>query len=463
MKIKINLITIVGFLGLILIGILIILSMNSHPSFDDYAWPVWIKEMGWFNTQDFVYHAINGRVLSTLISTLTMTDPGYFLKYKLFCFLFLIIFLMSLYRLTRLMSFNTEKPKSIHFSFFSLVLYSIFLIIPESSSLFFWLTGVIVYSTTLILFFLLLSYFEIVDQNINPKIRKKYIYFSLGICAIIPLFSELGVFLISPLLIYKIVSTRAKLKEWNLFLISLLLVLCSSMVINYIGSQTRITNLNQVTHNQDFYKSISLLLRSLVNYTTSYHALSLLVINIALFCFIQVNNINKRSLFGVNSPHVLFCLGILTFIFGLFVSIFILGVKAPPRVWNLLIVPMEIFFISAFVVSQHKNEIKFSYKKTIFIFFFTSSLILPTTLRQICGDLFKGKVFFYNRFMNRQYVYSKECKSDTLHLKKIESIKKPMSMMFKQGAGFAQNSKSDDWYYNVYYAKYFKKQIVYQK
>jgi hypothetical protein len=463
MKMKINFNTIISLLGLILISMLITLALNSHPSFDDYAWPVLIKEMGWLNTQNYVYHSFNGRVLSTFSSTLIMTDPNFFIKYKLFGLLFLLSFLIGLFKLITLMINKEQQLKKIHFSFFSIVLFSVFIIIPDSSSLFFWLTGVIVYFTTLILFLLLLSCFEIIDQNNNPKIMKRHIYFSIIICASIPLFSEMGVFLISPLLIYKICFERYKLKKWNLFLLSLIFVLGFSMVINYLGSQTRMTNLKEVTHNQDLFKSFSLLIQSLTNYLFSYYSLSLLFVNISIFYFIQLYNVKKNSLFGIDSPYILMMLGIVTFVLGLFVSIFILGVEAPQRVWNILIVSMQFFFISAYVVYKTKNEIKISYKRFIMIFFFFISMTLPNTFRQMTGDLLKGNVFFYNKFMNKQYEYSKKNKTDTLYLEKIKSTKLPISIMFKKGTGLAEDSKSEDWFYNVFYAKYFKKKIVYPK
>ena len=247
------------------------------------------------------------------------------------------------------------------------------------------------------------------------------------------------------------------------FLISLFFVLGLSMIINYLGSQTRMTNLEEVTHNKDLFKSFSLLIQSLTHYLFSYYSLSLLFINISIFYFIQLNNINKSSLFGIDSPYVLFILGIVTFLFGLFVSIFILGVEAPQRVWNILIVSMQMFFVSAFVVYKTKNQIKISYKSFILFLFFFISVILPNTFRQITGDLLKGKVFFYNEFMNKQYIYSKENKSDTLYLEKMNSGKIPISIMFKKGTGLAEDARSEDWYYNVFYAKYFKKEIVYPK
>jgi hypothetical protein len=34
---------------------------------------------------------------------------------------------------------------------------------------------------------------------------------------------------------------------------------------------------------------------------------------------------------------------------------------------------------------------------------------------------------------------------------------------FKKGTGLAEDARSEDWYYNEFYAKYFKKEIVYPK
>ena len=123
---KINFNTIISFFGLILISMLITLALNSHPSFDDYAWPVWIKEMGWLNTQSYVYHSVNGRVLSTLLSTLMMTNPYYFLKYKLYGLFFLLSFMIALFKLIELMINKEQHLKKLHFSFFSIVLFSFF-------------------------------------------------------------------------------------------------------------------------------------------------------------------------------------------------------------------------------------------------------------------------------------------------------------------------------------------------
>jgi hypothetical protein len=52
----------------------------------------------------------------------------------------------------------------------------------------------------LILFLLLLSSLELLDQNSDSKKVKRNINFSIVICVMIPLFSEMGLFIIFPLL-----------------------------------------------------------------------------------------------------------------------------------------------------------------------------------------------------------------------------------------------------------------------
>lgn len=451
------------FIGGLLTFCLLYLALHAHPSFDDLAWPVWVREMGAIETQSFVYTNLNGRILATLVSTLTMAEPLFFEKYKAILFIYILAFLIAIYRFSYITLGIQKGKKEIALSVTAVLTFSYLIIILESSSLFFWLTGTIVYLSTLILFILLLAEIALLYNKTTKQKFNFQFGFMAMLCFTMPLFSEMGVFITMPLLFYLILVDKIKNKFYNYHFIILLFFLSLGMFINYIGSLNRINQLHEVTHNKDIFLSFKIVLTSLKLYITTPNIFGLFIINIAFFLFLYSCNIKKEHIFSIRSPYILLGIGVVTLIFGLFASAFVLGVAPPKRVWNVLLISLQIFCFLAMVVFNNRFQ-KPRFKQIsagAFVGLITLSIALPTTFRQMLGDVVKGKAKKYDYFMQDRYKNTELAISDTLYLEELKENEIPISIMFNTGAGFAKSTESDYWYYNEYYSKYFGIKAVY--
>ncbi len=440
------------------------LAFHVHPSFDDYAWPVFIRERGILETQRFAYTELNGRYFSTIISTLTMSEFYFHVKYKFFIFSYIILYFIAIYRFSSivLISSNTKKNKSTIITTAGVLAFIILLIIPESSSMYFWLTGSIVYLSTVIIFLFFISELEIYYTNYDNTKNTSFVIICILLFAI-PLFSEIGYFTVLPILIYQTVLKIFKYKNWDLKIIFTLFLMTIAMLINYYGSKIRMEKLNILTHNLDFKNAILITYHFICNFLISTQFIILITGNIILHLFLKQYNIRRTAILSITSFIPFIVIGIITFSLSYYTSALILGVNPPKRVLNLLYITFQIFITMAMVVYNSKKIENSSNSIYITIIVLVIACLLPSNFRQMIGDILKGKAKNYDIFMQKRYETTMKAQTDTVFLDDINYIDKPISIMFNTGGDLTKSKLHSNWYYNEYYSKLFNIKSVYIK
>jgi len=346
---------------LIIVGLLVLifpffaLLFFVHPQGDDYCF---LEQLNNYNNLEFVknmYYHWTGRYFSMFLASL---DPmKYSLNiYRLFLFLFQIIFLSSIFLFIKSVVISNVKYTSIIIA--TLIFYLIYANLSISIfELFYWYPSVSAYllGLSLLLIFISIYFFY------KRKSLSIYSFLTLSTILSFILIGLTEIFII-PIFIFisSIIYADLKTKAFNYMVILLLIIILSTVVIFAPGNFVRASLFESHSISialVNAIKSLILALGYIIKNPT------FIVLSLAFYIFLNSKNSNY-FIFNFQKINLLkfYLVSILIFLLWLLPITYSLGNIPPGRVLNILESFIIIAWIFGIIVLSSKNKLTLIYK-----------------------------------------------------------------------------------------------------
>ena len=425
------------------------LSIYALPIGDDFWYYNLSNEMGYFESQKFYYNHINARYLSTAIATIPIWLENDFIFYKFLSFTIFFLFYISLNSLvTRVLIIEEKRANYV----ISLIIFIGFLLIsPNISSSFYWLSGIVTYQISNILFIMLLNYsFRVYTEskkNLNGLICFIIIISIGGMNELNLMFSLL---LFVAILFHSYFFIK-KIDNWSIFLsvTSFVLILISFLSK---GTSSRLVGKQEINVFDMILNTFSDIKIYIIKWLPIVLLLSFFILYI-----LKINNYPKKrtKLFEINSWFI-FTIVMVSLFIAFFLGNYSLGKTLPSRALN--VVGLFCFFGFLFLIIS--LYYKYSFEKKILIYFSKPLMIIMTILifcsiaeksniKTAISDVVFSKASTYNKILKNRHHRIIDSNQDTVYVKEIKTIPKTIFV------GDITNN-SLDWRnvaYNTFYNK----------
>jgi len=447
------------FIGIVALFPFLILCFYNHPTSDDYGYTNIANKYGYWGSHAYWYNNVTGCLFRSVQLSISPLLFDFFLGYKIFPFIFFIIFLLAIYYfITSIAGLYLDTSQKI-----VLVLSIIFIHLyyaPRISHQFYWLTGIAVYQTPTILTLLFVSILlKLQNKNThNPWLTA--LAMLLLVCILHG--NETYMVLIVALLLFIALIKIIRYKRLDKILILLLIVALIgtlSVLLSpgvYIRQNEYPEIAGTTNHLVIAFKGIFLHMFHFI-YTKS---LLIVLFSVILFPVVE-KFISRTHLSPFINPLISF---FLTIIFPMIII--------SPICWLIGGVVLRVsniayfFFMLGFFYSlfcfwaylKNKYNINLhgiTYRRTqwFLVCMIPLSLLFPNNIRAAYADLILGRAAAYDAETNHRYELIKMCRQDTCVVPPIYA--RPASLWESD-----ITTDANDWINDGYQVYFEKKAII---
>lgn len=436
--------------------------VHSHPLLDDYSL-LYAAHLGesFLGGQILFYMQVHGRILATLLSSLLMHESVIQVLYRPFLLVFAALFIAILYR-----SFRTIGRMGPAMALLSglVFVFCTFLMTRQPSTMYFWLSGVIVYQAAFILTvccWILLHQTSLSHDHLDGmSIGKRMSIIVLGVCAV--QFFELSALSLAPLAAVGAIASfrkrsRMETAFWAVFLLSIAVSFALNVfapgnairAVQYAGQRTT----GDLTHS--FLSTLS----AMGSFALSARVVPVLLLLTMTFPLASGSALRK----GITAIHPAFHIAFMFWILFSFhfIYLFKLGGIPPYRVINFM--NALLLFHTVLLGVSISARCSWAGLRTGGIELLTSIVLLsmlamPSMLRTIYGDLIHGRMSSYDAQMNSRNELIRQCPDEICFVPALTDP--PTSIVYQE---LPTDSLHGNSFYNRQLAHYHGKQWVFAR
>jgi len=451
-----------AFFLFLLIFPFLYLTLYNYPTGDDYTFNIMIRESsGLLDFYRTFFSSVNGRYLTPVIYGIIFPYDSWFTIYKILSLFFIILFVVSIIWLVKK---TTKLLAKDVFALSVIILYSLFLYLPQIPEFFYWINSTIVYLLPIVIFIMAIVYgFKLFIARVSE--RNNFI-FLLFVSLILPGLNETisvtYVYLLGALFLSFLFSDNISGdKKYLVRLAVLILITMFCLVIVYLTPSTAI-RMQDYNHSKSILFTIHRSFVSAIFCSFKWALFTPLIPLLGLYVLLLRRKINIHPrLIKIN------------FILLNLVSFGIIWVSLLPPFWAFGYVPFVRALNIPFIVFILMNSLVFftfwqkvdlydffeknlKLRKVLIVFFALYSaflLVKENKLNVAYGDIFKKRaVLYYQELLTREEIM-KNSKCDTIQLQELENI--PHTLIVEE------LREDPTYFYNRDYAKYYNKKAVF--
>ncbi len=450
---KITIVICILFL-LILFFPLVYLAFHVFPATDDFGFATSLRDSNIWSISKSIYLTMDNRLCGNFITLLFCNCDTLFIHRLQFVIFILLLFssiYVVLFEINRLYLKTTKSNILVLFTFFSFlyIAYN-----PGLNEAFFWYPGVIVWSSSLLLFNVL-TYCTL--KFITTEKYKSFFFVIISFLIFI-LTSQneimfLLMFIISLFLVYYYFTAKGKFYRKHIILLLLVLAVGAAIVIFGPGNYERLKFIS----NKQPVTLLTVFISNALLYRKIFFLSDILIINMLLLPFYYYTSL-KVNIFIKPGTLILFSV-VLLFIFVLpsIIAKTLYTFRIQNVVYYLSLILIFINFVNLAVFLRLKNIVilKYSNKYLLILVAFLSVtyfLQKESVIRTVYSDIISKKIENYSNEMIERENTILNCKNDTVYVMPIQIMPKSI---------FIDDISTDntDWRNSVYNS-YYKKIII---
>jgi Family of unknown function (DUF6056) len=393
-----------------------LLSLFSHPAYDDFCNTVQQLKMGVLERQLYIYTHFDGRYFAVAVGNLNPLKLGSFAGYKLISFVIILLTFLAIYAFTAaVLKASVGRIDKLMVAAFLMSLFSNQM--PEVTELYYFWTGVIVYqlATALSTFFFALA-IKAGQSSGGAKI-----VLTIGCCLLIAaavgsnetsmLILAVIVFLVA---FYLWLNRAPQRWQWTLF--CAVTVVCAAILMLAPGNAVRASLLPSGQHNLIY--SLKMSVRQEISFLTIWFSNFALIFGSILFIplaakFSDLLPFKRVRIHPLVSSALL---GLLIFI-GLFPAYWTMGMMGQHRTISTVYFFFLIgwFFNIAIWVDYLKRKYGLvpaklpAYVNVIGAVVIVCTLALGNNTRIAVADLLRGRAYRYHKAVTERYSQFQQC------------------------------------------------------
>jgi hypothetical protein len=440
----------------------IILSVFSHPCWDDFEFSELTRELGFLEAQRNWYYTWTGRFFSTAF--LSSVNPLVYRSitgYKILMMFFLILFIISIYMLiSEIISDKITKKQKLIICLAFCFLY--FTGMPSMKLGFFWLSTAVIYQLANIMtvfIILLIIKSEKTDSN-ESSLRKNILIYLLifAVCGS----NEVSMVILMLLLFLIYLLNYIAFKKFSARLFSYIIASFIAFFIVFI-SPGNVQRYGKQPNSHNLLYSIKNTFIDMAGlFFYKYMSIPFIAITVLFILVLIRSNLSCKftgRIFPVNPLYTVSAY-LLIISAGYFTSYWSLGILPYERTANVIYFAYLLgwFFNILIVINYVKSKYNFNLKKIpVYVYacliaaIFFTLIITNNSIRKS----YRGTAVDFNSELNERYRFIKEDKADTCVVKSILTV--PGTLFYHDITDDPMNK------YNVLEAEYFNKLFLIAK